>query len=78
MSKKRIFGDKDVNKNTFHKRKQPVDKNKVDIDKIVISDKDSYGKKGSFAYFIGCKSNDGIRPLYIKLPQMSGHVKIYW
>ena len=30
----------------------------VDINKIVISKKESYSKKGSFKYFIGYDDND--------------------
>ena len=32
-------------------------------------------KKNSFKYFIGYNDNDIIRPLCIKLSQMTGHVK---
>ena len=37
--------------------------------------KEPYGTKNSFKYFIGCSDNDVIRPLCIKLPQMSGYVR---
>ena len=37
----------------FYKCKQPIDINKVDINKIVTSDKDLYDKSGSLKYFIG-------------------------
>ena len=40
-----IFANNGVNKNTFHKDKQLIDINEIDINKIVISD--LYGKKGS-------------------------------
>lgn len=62
-----IFVNDGINKNAFHKHKQPIDINKVDINKIAISDEDSDGKKGSFKFFIGYKINEGIRPLCIKL-----------
>lgn len=39
--------------------------NNVDINKIVISNKESYGKTGSFKYFIGNDDNDYIKPLCI-------------
>ena len=44
--------------------------NNVDISKIVISKKESYGKNGSLKYFIGYDHNDDIRPLCIMLAQM--------
>ena len=48
-----IFGNNGINKNTFHKRKQLHDVDKVDIIKLVTSNRYSYGKKGSFKYYIG-------------------------
>ena len=39
--------------NAFHKNKRPINIDKVDIKKIVLSKKDSCCKKGSFKYFIG-------------------------
>ena len=33
--------------------------------------------KSSFEYFIGYSDNDDIRPLCIKLPQMTGYVKCF-
>ena len=47
----------------FYKYKQSVNINKIDIIRIIISDKDSYDNKGSFKCFIGYKSNEGIRQL---------------
>ena len=66
-----IFSNDGYNKNIFHKRKQPIEINKVDINKVEKSDKDSHSGKGSFKYFIEHKSNNDIRPLCIKLPQMN-------
>ena len=40
-----IFDKQYVNKIEFHKHKHLIDIDKADIDKIVISSKDSYGKK---------------------------------
>ena len=48
-----IFDKKCINKNVFHKIKRPININNVEIRRIVLSKKDSYGKKGSFKYFIG-------------------------
>ena len=49
--------------------------NTDDIDKILISKEEPYNTKNSFKYFIGYNDNDDIRPLCIKLPQMTGYVR---
>ena len=36
--------------------------------------KEKYGKYNSFKYFIGYNSNDVIKPLYLKLSQMTGYI----
>ena len=71
-----ILGKNVVNKNFFHKHKHLIDTDKVDVDRIVISNKDSYGKKDLFSYFIGYVTNC-IKSLCIKLPQMNGYVKYF-
>ena len=45
--------------------------------KKLISKKESYGKKSSFKYFIGCNDDDVIRPLCINFSQMIGCVKCF-
>ena len=72
-----IFDKIYVNKNIFHRCKEPITINKVDIRKIMLSKKDSYGNRGAFKYFIGYISNSGIVPLYIILPQMNAYVKYF-
>ena len=72
-----IFGDEVTNKDTFHKRKQSVHTGKVDIKRIVVSDKALYCEKGAFEYFIQYKSDIGIVPLCVKLPQINGYVKYF-
>ena len=51
--------------------------NDVDVNKILISKKEQYGKKNSLKCFIGNNDNDVIRPFCIKLPQMIGYVKCF-
>ena len=41
------------------------------VNKILVSKKLSYGKNNSFKSFIGYNGNDIIRPLFVKLPQMT-------
>ena len=45
------------------------------VNNILVSKKEAYGNKNSFKYFIGYNDNNTIRPLCIKLPQMTGYTK---
>ena len=49
--------------------------NDIDVSKILVSKKESYGTKNSLKYFIGYNDGDVIRPLCIILLQMIGYVK---
>ena len=69
-----IFDDKKIN-NSFYKNKKLFKIYDVDVDKILISKKEPYGKTCSFKYFPGYNDDDVIRPLCIKLPQMIEYVK---
>ena len=65
-----------VDKKEFHKSKQPVDLNLVNVDQILISDKFKHSDEG-FRYFIGYKEDDIVKPLCIILPQMIGYIKYF-
>ena len=57
MDKKVIkFGDTEIEKHKFHQNKSPILRNRIDINKIVVSNKVSFGKKG-FKYSIGYKDD---------------------
>ena len=66
MSRKKINLDsKKIEISNFYK-----DKNKkifniddIDVNKILVSKKEPYGKKNVLKYFIGYNDNDVIRPL---------------
>ena len=76
MSGKDInFNDKKIRKSNFYKNKKINRIEDIDVNKILVSKKESYGTKNSFRYFIGYNDNDVIRPLYIRLPQMTGYAK---
>ena len=47
----------------------------IDVNKILVSKKEQYGKYNSFKYFIGYNDNDVIKPLYLGLSQMTGYIK---
>ena len=66
MSGKSInFDDKKINKNNFYKNKNLFDLNDLNVNKILVSKKVSYGTKDSLKYFIGYNDDDVIRPLSI-------------
>ena len=76
MSGKSIsFEDKKINKNNFYKNKKLFNIHDLDVNKILVSKKESYGTKNSLKYFIGNNDDNVIRPLCLKLSQMIGYVK---
>ena len=77
MSEKTLkFDNIRVNKKEFHKSKQPIDLDLVNVDQIVVSDKFKHSDC-SFKYFIGYKEGEVIKPLHIILPQMNGYIKYF-
>ena len=76
MSRRNInFNDKKIKKSDFYKNKKINSIEDINVDNILVSKKEPYSTKNSFRYFIGYNDNDIIRPLYIKLPQMTGYVR---
>ena len=77
MSEKNInFDDKKIKKSTFYKNKRIYSTDNIDVNNILVSKKESYGNKNSFQSFIGYNDNDDIiRPLCIRLPQMTGYAR---
>ena len=76
MSGKNVnFRNKKIKKINIYKNKKVTKIDDNDVDKILVSKEEPYGKKNSFKYFIGCNDNDVIRPSCIKLPQMIGYAR---
>ena len=76
MSGKNInFDDKKNQKSEFYKNKKVFQIDDVDVNKILVSKKEPYGTKNALKYFIGYNDNDAIRPLCLRLPQMTGYAK---
>ena len=76
MSGKSInFDDKKINKSNFYKNKKLFNIHHLDVNKILVSKKESYGTKNSLKHFIGYNDDGVVRPLCINLPQMNGYVK---
>ena len=73
MSGKKInFNDKKIKKSSFYKDKKINNIEEIDVNNTLVSKKESYGNKNSLKYFIGYNDNDVIKPLSIRLPQMTG------
>ena len=76
MSEKNTnFSDKKIRKSDFYKNKKINNIEDINVDNILVSKKEPYGTKNSSKYFIGYNDNDIIRPLCIKLSQMTGYVR---
>ena len=76
MSGKNInFDDKKIKKSIFYKNKAINNIEDINVNNILVSKKESYGTKNSLKYFIGYNDNDNIRPLCIRLPQMTGYAR---
>ena len=77
MSEKTLKSDNiEVNKKKFHKSKQPIDCDLVNVDQIVMSDRFRHNND-DFKYFIGYKEDNIVRPLRIILPQMTGYIEYF-
>ena len=61
------FNDKKIKNTTFTTTTKIFNIDDIDSNKILVSEKEQYGKNNSFIYFIGHNDNDVIRPLCLKL-----------
>ena len=76
MSGKNInFDDKKIRKSDFYKSKKVFQIDDTDVNKILVSKKEPYGTKDALKYFIGYNGNDVIRPLCLRLSQITGCTK---
>ena len=76
MSGKNInFNDKKIKKSIFYKNKAINNIEDINVNNMLVSTKEPYGNKNSFKYFIGYNHNDIIKPICIRLPQMTGYAK---
>ena len=61
----------------LNKNKKLFNIHDIDVNKILVSKKESYGTKNSIKYFIGYNDDEDIRPLCIKLNQLIGCAKYF-
>ena len=76
MSKEILtFGDIEIGKNKLYHNKTPILLKDIDIEKVLVSNKISFGEK-NHKYFIAYLYNDNeVKPLHIMLPETSACVK---
>ena len=68
------FNDKKMKKSDFYKNKKMFDINDIDVNNILVSKKEKYGKYNSFKHFIGYNDNNIMKSLYLELPRMIGYI----
>ena len=72
------FNNRKIKKSDFYKKNKKIfNIDDIDVNKILVSKKEQYGKYNSFKYFIGYNDNDVIRPKRLKL-KMSKTFKNDW
>ena len=75
MSRSSInFNNEKIKKSDFYKNKKIFNIDNIDVNKILVSKKEQYGKYNSFKYFIGYNDNGVIRPLYLWLSQTTDYI----
>ena len=65
-----------VNKKEFHKSKQTISLDSINVDQIVVFDKFKHSD-GGFQYFIGYKIGEIVKPLCVILTQINAFVKYF-
>ena len=66
---------KKIKKSDFYKNKKVFQIDNIDVNKIFVSKKEPYGTKNSHKYFIVYNDNDVIRPLCVRLQEMTGYAR---
>ena len=71
-----MFGDVEIEKNQFYHHESSFFLKDLDIEKVLVSNKISFGEK-NYEYFIGYLYNDHkVKPLHIMLPKTSPMLKV--
>ena len=69
------FDNKNIKKSDFYNKNKTIfNIDDINVNKILVSKKEQYGKHNSFKYFIGYNDNNIIRPLYLFLSQTTGYI----
>ena len=69
------FDNKNIKKCDFYNENKKIfNIDDIDLNKILVSKKEQYGKYNSFKYFIGYNDNNVIRPLYLFFSQTTRYI----
>ena len=72
------FDNKNIRKSDFYNNNKKIfNIDDIDVNKILVSEKEQNGKYNSFKYFIGYNDNDVIRLLYLFISQTTGYIDIF-
>ena len=66
-----------MKKKKFYRNKIPVPLRDVDIEKVLVSNKISFGEKNCKYFIAYLHNNTKVKPLHIILPKTSAYVKSY-
>ena len=72
--KHKFWRQKKIKNSDFYKNKKVTEIDDISVNKTSVSKEEPYGTKYSFKYLIRYNNNDVIRPLCMRLPQMTAYV----
>ena len=76
MNTKNInFNNKRIKRSDFYKNKKAFQIDNNDVNKILVSKKEAYSTKNALKYFVGYIDKDVVRPLCLRISQMTGYFK---
>ena len=69
------FNNKNIKKSEFYNKDIKIfNIDDIDVNNILVTKKEQYGKYNSSKYFIGYNDNSVIRPLYLFISQTTGYI----
>ena len=76
MNTKNInFNNKKIKRSDFYKNKKAFQIDNNDVNKILVFKKEAYSTKNALKYFVGYIDKDVVRPLCLRISQMTGYFK---
>ena len=73
-----MFGNIEIEKKNVYRHETPIFLKDIEIEKVLVSNKVSFGEKDYNKYFAGyLHSDNNVKPLHIMLPRTRAYVKSY-